>query len=76
MNVLLFLLVGVLAGTYAAKRTAMSHLAASAVGVSGALLGGFLLGMLALRGLFGSLLSATTGALILLLLVGSRRRTP
>ena len=76
MNVLLFLLVGTLAGVSMARRMAQRRLAASAIGLSGALLGGFVLGAVGLRGLFGSLLAAAAGAFALLLIVGALRPTP
>jgi uncharacterized membrane protein YeaQ/YmgE (transglycosylase-associated protein family) len=74
MNIVLFLLVGLAAGAVAEKVTGapMGLLATLTVGVAGAFVGGFLFGLagLAARGLFGSLLTATAGAVLLLLAVG------
>lgn len=74
MNVLLFLFIGLLAGALAERssRSSMGRPTGLALGVVGALLGGFLFGLpgLALRGLFGSLVAAAVGAALLLLLVG------
>lgn len=79
MNILLFLIIGVLAGFLAEKatKTSMGLLANLIVGVLGAMIGGFLFGLLGLaaRGLVGSLITATVGAMVLLLIVGFFQRT-
>jgi uncharacterized membrane protein YeaQ/YmgE (transglycosylase-associated protein family) len=78
VNTLLFLLVGLAAGFIAEKVTGstMGLLANLIIGVGGAFTGGFLFGPLGLaaRGLFGSLVTATVGALVLLFLVGLLQR--
>lgn len=75
MNVLLFLFIGLGAGAIAAKAGTAngSRRTYFAVGVSGAILGGFLLSGIGLldRGLFPSLFTATAGAIVLLLLLHS-----
>jgi uncharacterized membrane protein YeaQ/YmgE (transglycosylase-associated protein family) len=78
MNILLFLLTGLLAGFFAEKVTgsSMGRLANLSVGVAGAFIGGFLFGPLGLaaRGLVGSLVTTTVGAIALLLVVGFIQR--
>lgn len=77
MNVLLFFLVGATAGTVVARaKAAPTPWPFLVLGISGALVGGFLcsgLGPYA-RGVYGSLLTAAAGAALLLLLVGGFRR--
>ena len=76
MNVLLFLLVGVIAGTVATRvKAAPRPWLFLALGSSGALLGGFILSSLGpfARGFYGSLLTATAGAALLLFVAGLRR---
>lgn len=78
MNILLFLLIGLAAGFIAEKVTGapMGLLANLILGIAGAFIGGFLLGPLGLaaRGLVGSFMTATVGALVLLLIVGLVQR--
>ena len=76
MNTLLFLLVGLTVGFAVAKPRGLSVTAFSVAGVVGALLGGFLLSSLgpAMRGLVGSALAATIGAILAILLLGLIQR--
>ena len=73
-----FILIGILAGWIAEKVMKRNHglLTNLAVGVVGALIGGFLAGMLGLgaSGLIGSLIVATLGAILLLFIVSLVRR--
>lgn len=71
MHILWFLLIGLCAGWLAGKvmkGNSFGLLGNLIVGVIGALIGGFLFGQLGVstNGLFGELLSATVGAIILL----------
>jgi uncharacterized membrane protein YeaQ/YmgE (transglycosylase-associated protein family) len=97
MNIVLFLLIGLVAGWLAGQlvkrrgsgwvedvivdllqwmRAHSAMLADMVIGVIGSMIGGFLLGLLGLTavGLIGSLVSATFGAVILLVLLRSIRR--
>lgn len=79
MNIVWFLLIGLAAGWLAGqilKRPSSDWLQDLIVGVIGALIGGFVFGLLQIRavGLVGSLISATLGAVILLLLLQRLRR--
>ena len=78
MNVLLFLLVGMATGALVARmnRSSRGTPAALLLGVAGAFIGGFLMGALGFpfRGLYGSLIAATAGA-VLLSFLGSFHRT-
>ena len=74
-----FLLIGVLAGFLASqimKGPRLSLLGMLILGVIGALIGGFLFGLLGLSAntLLGSLITATAGAVLLIWLVGRARR--
>jgi uncharacterized membrane protein YeaQ/YmgE (transglycosylase-associated protein family) len=75
MNLLWFLIIGLLAGWIAGalvKGGGFGLLGDLIVGVIGAVLGGFLFGMLGVSaggGLLGSLIVATVGAVVLLFLV-------
>jgi len=74
MNVIYFLLIGLLAGWLAGqimKGRGFGLLGNLVVGVVGAVLGGFLLGILGLHGygLIGSLVTALIGAVVLLWVV-------
>jgi len=81
MNFLWFLLIGLSAGWLAGqimKGGGQGLVADLVVGVIGAVLGGFLFGLLGLEanGLLGSLITATVGAVVLLgglRLLGQRR---
>lgn len=71
MSILLWILIGGVAGWIAEKATKSDHglLTNIIVGVIGALIGGWLFGILGLQiapGLIGSLVTAVIGALILL----------
>jgi uncharacterized membrane protein YeaQ/YmgE (transglycosylase-associated protein family) len=75
MNVLWFLLIGLVAGWFAGlimKGRGLGLIGDLVVGVIGALLGGFVFGQLGIHagGLLGSLLMATLGAIGLLALIG------
>ncbi|MHB1557358.1 MAG: GlsB/YeaQ/YmgE family stress response membrane protein [Isosphaeraceae bacterium] len=79
MDVVLFLLIGLAAGWLAGqivKRPGSGWLEDLIVGVVGALIGGVVFRLLQIRavGLLGSLISATLGAVILLLLLRRFRR--
>ncbi len=74
MNIILFLLIGALAGWLAGKimkGKGFGFLGNMVVGVIGAILGGFLFGVLGLSayGLVGSLITALIGAIVLLWIV-------
>lgn len=74
MDFLWFLLIGVAAGWLAGqimKGGGFGLLGDLIVGVIGALLGGFLFGLLGLQavGLLGSLITATVGAIVLIVLL-------
>ena len=71
MNVLLFARVGLAAGAVGTRRFAVPARSAHALGVLGAILGGFLLSAVApvFQGPIGSILAAAAGALLVLLLV-------
>lgn len=74
MNLIAYLLVGLLAGWLACmirKRKGIGLLGHLVVGVLGSMLGGFLLGLVGLQahGFRGSLVTALVGALILLSLL-------
>lgn len=71
MNILLWILIGALAGWIAEKVTKSSHglLTNIIVGMIGALIGGWLFGVLNIQiasGLVGSLITAVIGALLLI----------
>jgi uncharacterized membrane protein YeaQ/YmgE (transglycosylase-associated protein family) len=79
VNIVLFLLIGLAAGWLAGqlvKRRGSGWVEDLIIGVIGALIGGFLFGLLGVDtgGLLGSLISATIGAVILLFLLGYIRR--
>jgi uncharacterized membrane protein YeaQ/YmgE (transglycosylase-associated protein family) len=74
MSLIWFLLIGLAAGWLAGqimKGGSFGLVGDLVVGVIGALLGGFLFGALniGVSGLLGSLITATTGAIVLLLLL-------
>lgn len=73
-----WILIGILAGWVAEKVMKRNHglLTNLAVGVVGALLGGFVAGLLGINfgGWIGSFVIATLGAIILLFVVGMIRR--
>jgi uncharacterized membrane protein YeaQ/YmgE (transglycosylase-associated protein family) len=74
MDILWFLLIGLIAGWLAGKvikGSSFGLIGNMVVGVIGALIGGFLFGHLGVStsGLLGELLSATIGAIILLLIL-------
>ena len=80
MNILVWLLIGVLAGWIAEKimKSPMGIVANLVVGIVGALLGGFIFGLFGLDfdGFLGSLFTATIGAIVLLWIVNAvRKRT-
>jgi uncharacterized membrane protein YeaQ/YmgE (transglycosylase-associated protein family) len=79
VNIIVFLLIGLAAGWLAGvlvKRRGSGWIEDLIIGVVGALIGGFLFGMLGVSaaGLLGSLISATVGAVILLFLLRYIRR--
>jgi len=79
MNLIYFLLIGLLAGFIAnslMKGGGAGLLANLIVGVVGALLGGFVFGLLGLAstGLLGSLVTAVVGACLLLWLIGVMKK--
>jgi uncharacterized membrane protein YeaQ/YmgE (transglycosylase-associated protein family) len=79
VNLIWFLLIGLAAGWLAGqlvKRRRTDWVENLVVGVVGALIGGFLFGVLGVSapGLLGSLLSATVGAVIFLFLLRYLRR--
>ena len=78
VGILGFILIGILAGWIAERVMKRNHglITNLAVGVVGALLGGFLAGMLGLgaSGLIGSLIVATLGAILLLFIVSLVRQ--
>ncbi|HEV8070261.1 MAG TPA: GlsB/YeaQ/YmgE family stress response membrane protein [Planctomycetaceae bacterium] len=74
MDIIWFLIIGIVAGWLAGKIMrggGFGLLGDLVVGVIGAVLGGFLFGMLGLsaNGLIGSLVTATVGAIVLLFLI-------
>ncbi len=79
MEILWFLIIGLIAG-WAAGEIVRGHgfgiVGNIVVGIIGALLGGYLFQMLNIGtyGLLGSLLTATVGAVLLLLLINGIRR--
>lgn len=79
MNILWFMIIGIAAGWLAGqimKGGGFGLAGDLVVGVIGALLGGFLFGLLGITsaGLFGSLVTATIGAIVLILLLRLLRR--
>jgi uncharacterized membrane protein YeaQ/YmgE (transglycosylase-associated protein family) len=79
MNVVWFIIVGIVAGWLAGqimKGGGFGIVGDLVVGVIGALLGGFLFGLLGIAagGLIGSLITATVGAIVLILLLRVFRR--
>lgn len=73
MNIILFLIIGALAGYLAGlimKGRGFGLLGNLVVGIVGAVLGGYLLGGYMPAGLIGVLISATIGAVILLFIIG------
>ena len=80
MNFIWFLLIGLIAGWLAGQIMKGKGFGLGGnliIGVIGALLGGFLFGLLGLssNSLLGSLVTATVGAIVLLFLVGKFRKT-
>jgi len=74
MDIIWFLIIGIVAGWLAGKIMrggGFGLIGDLVVGVIGAVLGGFLFGMLGLsaNGLIGSLVTATVGAIVLLFLI-------
>jgi uncharacterized membrane protein YeaQ/YmgE (transglycosylase-associated protein family) len=74
MNILWFLLIGLIAGWLAGKvikGNSFGLIGNMIVGVIGALIGGFLFGQMGVStsGLIGEILAATVGAIILLLIL-------
>ena len=79
MNIIWFLLIGLIAGWLAGQITkggGFGLLGDLIVGIIGALLGGFLFALLGLAaiGLIGSLVTATVGAIVLLFLLRKFRK--
>ncbi len=80
MNIILFLLIGAIAGWLAGqlwKGHGFGLLGNIVVGIVGAFLGNFLLGKLGVTlggGTLGTILTATLGALVLLLIIGLVKR--
>ncbi len=79
MNIIWFIIIGIAAGWLAGqimKGGGFGLAGDLLVGVIGALLGGFLFGLLGITsaGLFGSLVTATVGAIVLILLLRIIRR--
>ena len=79
MNLIWFLLIGLLAGllaTQIVKGPRLSLLGNMILGVIGAVVGGFLFGLLGLSAntLLGSLVTATIGAVVLIWLAGYIRK--
>ncbi len=79
MSWLWFILIGLVAGWLAGlivKGTGNGFLLNIVIGIVGALLGGFLFGLLGLAttGILGSLICALVGAIVLLLIVGLFRK--
>lgn len=78
MGIIGWILIGILAGWIAEKVMKRNHglLTNLVVGIVGAVLGGFLAGLLGLgaNGFIGSLVIATLGAILLLVIVGALRR--
>lgn len=79
MNVIWFLLIGLVAGWLAGivlKGRGFGLVANLVIGVLGAVLGGFLFGLIGVQSysLLGSLVMATVGAVVLLLIVGMLKR--
>lgn len=79
MNIVYFLLIGVAAGWLAGqfvKGGGFGLVGNMVLGVVGAVIGGVLFGMLGLTsaGLLGSLVSATVGAVLLLVVVRAARK--
>lgn len=79
MNLIWFLLIGLLAGFLASsimKGPRLSLVGNLILGVIGAVLGGFVLGLVGFRSatLLASLITATLGAVLLIWLVGKMRR--
>jgi len=79
MNLIWFILIGIAAGWLAGqimKGGGFGLLGDLVVGVIGALLGGFLFGLLEIEtaGLLGSLITATVGAIVLIFLLRLVRR--
>jgi uncharacterized membrane protein YeaQ/YmgE (transglycosylase-associated protein family) len=80
MGILWTILVGALAGWLAGqymKGRGFGVLGNILVGVAGGVIGGLLFGLLGFRAMniLGRLVSATVGAVILLALIGTRKRT-
>lgn len=79
MEILWFLLIGIAAGWLAGvimKGGSFGLVGDLVVGVIGAILGGFLFGLLGLEavGLIGSLVTATVGAIVLIVILRALRR--
>jgi uncharacterized membrane protein YeaQ/YmgE (transglycosylase-associated protein family) len=80
-ELILFLVIGAIAGWLAGelwKGHGFGLLGNIVVGIVGAFLGGFLLGKIGVTlggGILGSILTATIGALVLLLIIGLIKRT-
>jgi uncharacterized membrane protein YeaQ/YmgE (transglycosylase-associated protein family) len=80
MNIILFLIIGAVAGWLAGelwKGHGFGLLGNIVVGIVGAFLGNFLLGKLGVSlggGTLGAILTATIGALVLLLIIGLIKR--
>lgn len=79
MNVIWFLLIGLVAGWLAGivlKGRGFGLVSNLIIGVLGAILGGFLFGLIGVQSysLLGSLVTATVGAVVLLLIVGMLKR--
>ncbi len=80
MNLIWFLLIGLIAGWLAGQFTkgkGFGLVGNLIIGVIGALLGGFLFALLGLssNNLLGSLVTATVGAIVLLFLLGKLRKS-
>ena len=79
MHIIFWIIIGILAGFIASKivnRTGEGLLLDLVIGIVGAVIGGWLFGMLGIAagGWIGSLVTATLGAIVLLLIVKIIRR--
>ena len=79
MHIIFWIIIGILAGFIASKivnRTGEGILLDLVIGIVGAVIGGWLFGMLGIiaGGWIGSLVTATIGAIVLLLIVKIIRR--